>query len=203
MGEGPGVSTTLYRIPLSGNRLLSAQSGHSKHTIRGIPLAQFLRLKRICSDDLQFNKEAVFPDRGYPKWMRNRAYNIAKHKSRDELVTTDVSKKVDPYKNKLTPSSPFSNTFSEVCAIINKYLPILYMDDTCANILQNGINIIPRRGPTLCQYLSPSFYDNKSRTQSFTWLHFKGNFKYGSSGCPCCSHILADNSFRASSNQRE
>lgn len=84
-GEGLEVSTTLNRKPLSGNTLLSAQSGHPKHTIKGIPVGQFLRLKRICSNDLQFDKESSalykrFLDRGYPSWMLNRALNIPKNK---------------------------------------------------------------------------------------------------------------------------
>lgn len=47
-----------------------------------IPVGQFLRLKRICSGDVDCNKEAIemasrFEERGYPKSAICRAFKIA------------------------------------------------------------------------------------------------------------------------------
>lgn len=102
-----------------------------------------------------------FLERRNPKWMLNRALNIAKNKSREDLLNSNRSKKIDSRINKLTLSTALSMEFSKVRAIINRYLPILYMDETCANILQNGIDIVSRRAPSLGQSLSPSFHVNK------------------------------------------
>lgn len=44
-------------IPLSRNTLLSADSGHPEHVTSDIPVGQFLRLRRICSDEGEFQQE--------------------------------------------------------------------------------------------------------------------------------------------------
>lgn len=46
----------LYRKPTAGNALLRADSAHPGHTNRGVPFAQFLRLKRLCSTPDDFNR---------------------------------------------------------------------------------------------------------------------------------------------------
>lgn len=45
-GRDMSIHTSLYRKPISGNTLL-AKSGHPRHTIRGIPVIQFLRIRKI------------------------------------------------------------------------------------------------------------------------------------------------------------
>lgn len=66
---------------------------------------------------------------------------------------------------------------------------MLYSDEICANILGNGINVVPERAPTLGRSLSPSFFNNsKNIMKSVTWLHFKGNFKVYLLTCDLC-HI--------------
>lgn len=58
-GRDAEVVTSLYRKPLSGNTLLLDQPGHPRHTIKGIPVGQFLRVRRICSSDTAFEHEAA------------------------------------------------------------------------------------------------------------------------------------------------
>lgn len=79
------IYTDLYRKPLSGNTLLMAQSGHPRHTIKGIPVG------RIFNSQESFEMEAQalynqFLSRGYPRWMLDRACNIASSKDRLELL---------------------------------------------------------------------------------------------------------------------
>lgn len=111
-GNGPGIETFLYRKPLSGNTLLRAQSGHSRHILKGIPMGQFLPFRHICSSESQFDKEAKllyrwFLDREYPKWILDWALRIARGKKRDDLLNLK-NNKVDLHKNKLTHSTLFS-----------------------------------------------------------------------------------------------
>lgn len=85
------VITQLYRKPLAGNSLLSARFSHPEHTIKGIPVGQFLRLWRICSDQIDFERESAalfkrFLARGYPRWTLDRAYCIASRKNSADLL---------------------------------------------------------------------------------------------------------------------
>ncbi|OCT92649.1 hypothetical protein XELAEV_18015707mg [Xenopus laevis] len=67
-----GIQTTIFRKPCSGNTLLHATSCHPKNLVGGIPVGQFLRLRRNCSTDRTFQEQAEdmkerFLDRGYSK----------------------------------------------------------------------------------------------------------------------------------------
>lgn len=194
---------TVFTLVCSGNLCLEIhypwQSGHPRHTVRGIPVGQFLRIRRICSDQLSYEKEARalymrFLQRGYPRHMLDRACAISDSKNRSELLSKSGCRKKDKKKqffNKQRPtfSTFFSREFHDIRTIVHQYLPILFEDSVCADLLKDGINFIPRRAPTLGDSLSPSLFD-PATIKSTTWLHFKGNYGCGVTGCLCCKHII-------------
>lgn len=52
------LSTTLYRKETAGNSLLRAESAYPVALKRSIPSAQYMRLRRICTDMGEFKKQA-------------------------------------------------------------------------------------------------------------------------------------------------
>lgn len=101
--------------------------------IKGIPVGQLLRVRRICNDYLQFEQGAKslygrFLQCGYPRWMLNRALNIARQKSRTELLQK-VNQKRNERANLLTLSTAFSSEFSQIKGIFNRHLNSLYSDE--------------------------------------------------------------------------
>lgn len=50
--------------------------------------------------------------------------------------------------------------------------------------------------------LSPSFFNTKT-LKPVMWLHFKGNFKWGATGCPRCGHIMGGNKFHSTMTQKD
>ncbi|XP_077155704.1 uncharacterized protein LOC143818198 [Ranitomeya variabilis] len=85
------ISTDVYRKPTATNALLQADSSHLRSTIRGIPIGQFSRLRRICSEDIQFENQAKeltrrFEARGYSTRYIKRGYMRAKRATRNELL---------------------------------------------------------------------------------------------------------------------
>ena len=65
------IHTDLYTKPTDANNFLHFDSAHPKHCKKGIPFGQFLRLRRICSRDEDFNRQVLikaahFRARGYP-----------------------------------------------------------------------------------------------------------------------------------------
>lgn len=98
------LETCTYRKPTAANTLLQASSHHPDHLIKGIPVGQFLWLRRNCSKDDDFHKEATemfarFKDRGYPQktlkqahkkaWLTDRRDPLA-----DKTVSTNGNKKL-------------------------------------------------------------------------------------------------------------
>lgn len=70
--RGNEISTSLYKKPMSKNMYLSFFSNHPKHLLRALPYSQAIRIKRICSNIKECNKEIEemfdrFIHRGYPQ----------------------------------------------------------------------------------------------------------------------------------------
>lgn len=89
--EGDKISSKLCRKPSAGNSPLRADLGHPKHTIRGIPVSQFLRLRRVFSNESDFQMETSnmklrFMDRGYAESVLDRAFTIASNVERGNFL---------------------------------------------------------------------------------------------------------------------
>lgn len=85
------IVSGLYRKNLSGNTLLGVDSGHPGHVTRGIPVGQFLRVRRICSEEGDFQQEkdrmrSRFLDGGYQPSIVNGAIEMAEHTPREKLL---------------------------------------------------------------------------------------------------------------------
>lgn len=125
-------------------------------------VGQFLQVRRICSDNQQFEWGARslygrFLQWGYPRWMLDRALAKARWRDRSELLNKVVHQRRNKC-NKLTLSTPFSSEFYAIKQTFNRHLPALLSDDICSEIMREGVNIVPRRAPTLGHSLCPSCF---------------------------------------------
>ena len=59
-----GLSTSVHYKPTDSRNYLLHASSHPQHVKNAIPFSQFLRLRRLCSDDTDFNNkcEEMYPD---------------------------------------------------------------------------------------------------------------------------------------------
>lgn len=141
-GRDGKEKTSIFRKPIIGNTILLADSSHPKHTLRGITVGQFLRLKIICSDtDYRHEEEAMFrhfKDRGYRSTILDRAMNIAANPPLEHLLKDKISKrKRNRSCTNFTLQNPvFSTPFSNEYNKIKKY---------CFEIFTNLIQL-----PHLC-----------------------------------------------------
>lgn len=80
-----------FRKDCAGNSLLLATSCHPSHTIRSVPVGEFVRAKRNCADDESFLHDCGIisirlRDRGYNQWLIDRARALASKKERWSLL---------------------------------------------------------------------------------------------------------------------
>ncbi|MEE6515432.1 hypothetical protein FKM82_024185 [Ascaphus truei] len=92
------IQSDLFRKPNSRNAFLRANSGHPKSLLKGIPKAQFLRVKQICSNMDSFliqSKELAsrFTERGYQEADIQSAFELALHTPRNSLLNIQGSTK--------------------------------------------------------------------------------------------------------------
>ncbi|XP_041420379.1 uncharacterized protein LOC121394196 [Xenopus laevis] len=203
------IQTTIFRKSCSGNTLLHATSCHPKNLVDGIPVGQFLRLRRNCSTNMKFQEQAEemkerFLDRGYGRKIVDRAYQRARQTERRSLLSVNpMGEKKKKVKQGLLKKVPFVTRYSKqfymVLDIVKKYIPILYADDDFHKILKGGVNSIPRRSHTLRDHLSPSMYreTNRGDQRNKGFLKVEGSHKCGSRRCITCQHMKISKEFKS------
>ena len=89
------LATSVYYKPTDSHSYLLYSSSHPSHVKDPIPYSQFLRLRRLCSDDLDFNSKYdemsnFFSERGYP-YILSKALNHVQNVNRETAVEPSTS----------------------------------------------------------------------------------------------------------------
>ena len=116
-----GLSTDLFVKPTDSNNYFLYTSAHPRHCKRGIPFGQFLRIRRICSDDKSFLKHCIekgkhFTRRKYPSDLIIRAFREALKVQRSKLLENNANQKETQANILVTTFHPESNVLKGVVA---------------------------------------------------------------------------------------
>ena len=128
------LASTLYRKPTDTIQLLHYQSNHPISTKVGVIYSQALRLRRIITEDINFEKQLqllqrILMKRKYPLELIYRTFNKARQFSQHQLLFQTRN----------------SNTRQPILPFVIEYNPTL---PNINNILQQNWNIITN-DPTL------------------------------------------------------
>ncbi|XP_073514025.1 uncharacterized protein [Phyllobates terribilis] len=96
------LMTDVYRKDTATNTILHSSSSHPPATIKGIPVGQFLRLRRICTDNELFQHQSQdltrrFKDRGYSNRTIKAGYKRAQKTNRQQLLYGKRTMNEDTY----------------------------------------------------------------------------------------------------------
>ena len=85
------IFTDLYSKPTDSHSYLMYDSAHPQRCKDSIPYGQFLRVRRICSHDTDFDRHIIqltahFLSRGYPMKLLEEAAKLTKKIDRNELL---------------------------------------------------------------------------------------------------------------------
>lgn len=124
------------------------QSAHPKQLLNSLPISQFTRVERICSDEddklQQLNKMyEKFRERGYPVEVLDHALT---------RIGTTRTKSSGPLDRPLFIHT-FNRESDNIRQAIRKNLRILQADNSLAYELKTGPVIAHRRNKTLCDVL--------------------------------------------------
>ena len=89
--EGNGLCTSVYYKPTDSHSYLLYSSSHPSHVKNSIPFSQFLRLRRLCSDDSDFSEKSeamcqFFDKRGYPVSVVQAGHHCAQQIDRQSAL---------------------------------------------------------------------------------------------------------------------
>ena len=149
------IDTDLYTKPTDSNNYLHYTSAHPTHNKKGIPYGQFLRLRRICSDEKSFVDHCIekgrhFLRRGYPEDLIRTAFSKTLTKDRESLLKP----KRDPEeetKNILV--STYNPGFKGLSSIVHRNWDLLGKSCATRQIHQTPITTAYRRPKNLREFL--------------------------------------------------
>ena len=150
------LHTSLYTKPTDSHLYLHYSSFHPKHQKQSLPYSQALRLCRICSDAISYNKAAQdmyknFIQRGYPTHLVRNALTKALAIDRNTLLLpkpeTTNNKTIIPFIVTHNPSNP------PIYRILQKYKRLLQLSDDLKPIEESQILVVKRRATNLKQIL--------------------------------------------------
>ena len=93
------IITSLYCKPTDSHNYLLYSSEHPRHLLRGIPYSQFLCVRRICSNILDFRQNSLmlathFIRRGYPHKIVSEALKRAEAQDRPTLIAKNAPQNI-------------------------------------------------------------------------------------------------------------
>ncbi|XP_041434485.1 uncharacterized protein LOC121398936 [Xenopus laevis] len=189
--ENGSIITNLYRKATDRNSLLNCSSFHSRKCITGIPKGQFLRARRIASDDAKYWEAAEglinrFCTKGYSRCTLHKTAAEVGRIPRTSLL--QGSKAAN--KNNRTPFvSLYHHKSDQVEKVIKRFWPILQGDKQLQKFCIDPPLFCYRKGRTIRDHLCTAEPKKETRqTVLFQGLEKKGTFPC--LGCVCCSSVI-------------
>jgi hypothetical protein len=142
--------TTLYSKPTDTHSYVHFTSAHYKTTLTKSPFRQFLRLRRICTMDFDFDTESAimirhYLRRGYPKSLLVKHRERARQFSQQDLLEVKIHQDTEReiMVTKFNPNNP------DVMKIIKRHWNIIQFSDDCNSHFTNRPMLGLRKQPNL------------------------------------------------------
>ena len=155
--ECENLVTTVFYKPTDSHSYLHYKSTHSRAYKDAIPYSQFLRLRRLCSDDNDFDQKCkemcgFFLSEDYPLAVMSKCLEKAKHTSRNDLLHNDTSSKLANHKLPLILD--FNSYNCKVMPIVkNNFFAFLSEDEDIGKMFENNIVCSYSNERSLSKYL--------------------------------------------------
>ena len=182
--ESVGISTSVYYKSTDSHLYLDYQSNHSPSCKNAIPYSQFLRLRRLYSNDEDFKVKVneisqFFLDRGYPLCVVTTAREKVFKTSRETLLYKKSSLNVS---RKIPLVLKYNQFNSRILSIVRKnYLQYLSNDVDIGKMFEN--NFIG----SFCNEKSLSNHLVKSKLNHVHEI--PGTFRFNRTICNTCQFV--------------
>ena len=142
------LTTDLYKKETHSAQYLLPSSTHPPHCTKNIPYSLAYRLRRICSEEEDFEERLtelrnMLQVRKYRRKTIDEAFDRARKISRQEAL-----KKVqrqNSSQGKVTFVIPFDPRLPQISKIIQNQFALMKQDPLCAKIFEKGVQVAYRR----------------------------------------------------------
>lgn len=152
------IHTTLYTKPTDKHNYLHYSSAHPHHCKDGGPYSQLLRIKRICSDPADFERNAQmilshFERRGYPNKLVQDSLNKARSIPRSELLQPNQSDNTNADSEKVFMISDFNPSNPNFREVLTKNWELLSLKPETQPLHESQLIVGSRRAKNLHDHL--------------------------------------------------
>ena len=189
--EGDSIRTDLYVKETDTHQYLDFSSCHTYHTKKGIPYGQALRIRRIVSDDGDFERRCSdlggwLRNRGYPERLIDEQIGRARVEDRDSLLERE--KKVAENDRDILVLSYHPCLSKKVHEIVRNAHPILQCDAEHRRVFSKLPMVSYRRAKSLCDTLVRAKVPNSKSNVGCRGCN-------GRSDCQVCGLVVCDTHF--------
>ena len=185
--EGNRLVTSLYTKPTDSHSYLLYNSSHPKVCKDSLPYSQFMRIRRICSSEDDFEKKSkemakFFVQQKYPKHIVEKQRKKVLNIPRKDILHKETSKEKN---ERMVFPIMYHPTNMSICKTIKRNYAMLENDEEVSHIFSDGKPMIAfRRDRNLRDILVHS----RLQTQNIS----VGTAKCGRPRCLTCDHISPD-----------
>lgn len=185
--------TTVFRKPTDRNNFLHSKSYHPPSMKKSLPYSQFLRMRRICSTEEEFERQTkILYDRFLAKGYDSANLDLCLDRVRVIKRDTLLKKKETTTDNRIVLSMTFSPMASKIKSIVKKHWHILASDTQIGQSFQNPPLFAYRRFENL--------RDKLVRADSYTpptnWLTNLEPGNFPCRNCVNCNAMIKGHSFQ-------
>ena len=179
--------TSIYHKPTDSHSYVLYGSSHPKSTLNSIPYSQFLRLRRICSDDVDFESKAndmasFFVQRDYPNNIVLSALERVRQIPRSVTITPAIS--LDDENRPVVILTHHPHNFP-IKRILKENWSILQDSPKVGSIFSNPPMFASKRDLNIRDYLV------RSRLKP-SISRLPGTYSCNKPSCITCAHLCHD-----------
>ena len=148
------MTTDLFVKPTSVNQYLSPESCHPSHIWRNIPYSLAFRLRRICSEDQDFEDQLLklrdlLIERGYRIKVIENAFDRVRRLLREHTL----EKVMKPPSDKTTFVITFDPRLTSIPGVIHKHARTLMLDSRMKETFSEGFQVAFKRHRNVREFL--------------------------------------------------
>ena len=182
--EKERIVTSIHYKPTDKHAYLRYDSHHPLKCKNSIPFSQFLRLRRICTEDGEFENECskmsqFFYERGYPQPVVRDALAKASQISRSESLESQACDSI----TKIPLVIPYCDVARRIVSIVRRNVRVLADDSDIGGCFDNNIVTAYKNQKNLRQHLVRA---------SLPSDQIPGTFPCARSRCKTCEHVCRD-----------
>lgn len=198
--KNSGLTTTVYYKPTDSHSYLLYSSFHPRRTREAIPYSQFLRLRRICSDDLDFQNKCeemktFFLGKLYPRRVVESAYERVLSVTREASLQKTRKPNEDILPFVITYGDAAQRTITGVRKV---YGEVVAKDPRLSQILPDHPTAAYRRPRNLRDLLVSARLPSTNLAPPTT----PGTFPCNVKKCLTCKHVAAVQEIKGKKGKR-